>query len=175
MDLSTQPLSFSGHRWGEPEVVDLRTLVSGMDLGRYFSGDTVFCTDFTTVTCPVRVDSLPLEEVVVGLVLNAREAVGHSGTVLVRIDHFAGRCIARRNGTGWVMLEMSDSGRRMDKETLGRVFHSPFRTRPFPQSRGLALSVACGIVRRSGGTLKVSSVSGCGMTVRVWLPAVTLR
>jgi len=140
MDLSTQPVSISGHRWGELRVVDLRALVSGMDLGRFFSGNTVFCTDFATVPCLVQVDSLPLEELVVGLVLNAREAVRHSGTVLVRIDHFTGKRIAGRSGTGWVMLEVSDSGRGRDTEPL-----------------------------------RVPNASGCGTTVRMWLPAVTLR
>lgn len=140
MDLSTQPVSISGHRWGELVVVDLRALVSGLDLGRLFSGNTVFCTDFATVTCLVQVDSMPFEELVVGLVLNAREAVRQSGTVLVRIEHFPERWIAGRCGTGWVMLEVSDSGRRRDTEPL-----------------------------------RVPKASGCGLTVRMWLPAVTLR
>ena len=137
-DLSTQLLSISGHRWGEPRVVDLRTLVSDMDLGRFFTGHTVFCSDFATVPCPVQVDSLPLEEVVAGLVLNARDAVGHSGTVLVRIDHLTGKRIAGRSGTGWVRLEVSDSGRGRDTEPL-----------------------------------RVPNASGCGTTIRMWLPAVT--
>jgi signal transduction histidine kinase len=143
-----------------------------MDLGHFFSGDAVLCTDFTTLTCPVRVDSEHLEEVVVGSVLNAKEAMGHSGTILIRIDHLPGRRIDGSPGTAWVQLEVSDSGRGMDKGTLSGVFHPFCSIHPFLEDRGLGMSVACGIVRQSGGTMTVSSAPGCGTTVRVWLPAV---
>jgi signal transduction histidine kinase len=170
-ELSTQLLSISGCRWCEPHTVDLRTLVSGMDLGRFFSDDVEFRTDFVATTCRVRVDPAHLEEVVVGLVLNAREAVGGHGTVRVGIDHIPGMEIDGSPATGWVQLEVSDSGPGMDWETLSRAFQPFFSTRPFSEDRGMGLSVACGIVRQSGGTMKISSAPGCGTTVRVWLPA----
>jgi signal transduction histidine kinase len=170
-DLSTQLLSISGFGWREPRIVDLRTLVSGMDLGRFFSDEVVLRTDFAPVTCPVRVDPIDLEEVVVGLVLNAREAVGGRGTVRVGIDHLPEMKIHGSPPRGWVQVDVSDSGRGMDRETLSRVFHPFFSTRPFSEDRGLGLSVACGIVRQSGGMIKVSSAPGRGTTVRVWLPA----
>lgn len=171
-DLSTQLLSISGRRWREPRVVDLRTLVSDLDLGRFFSGNSVFCTDFAAVTCPVRVDSEQLEEAVVGLVLRAKKAVGHSGTVLVRIDHLPGRWLDGSPGTARVQLEVSDSGRGVEKETPSKASHPSFRTDPLLEDRGRGMSVAYGIVRQSGGTMTVSSAPGYGTTVRVCLPAV---
>lgn len=169
--LTTRLLSISGYRWCEPRVVDLRTLVSGMDLGGLFPDDVVFCSDFAAVMCPVWGDPAHLEEVVRGLVQNALEAVGGYGTVRVGIDHLPGKKVDGSPGKGWVQLEVSDSGRGMDRETLSRVFHPFFTTRPFSEDRGLGLSAACGIVRQSGGTMKVSSAPGWGTSVRVWFPA----
>jgi two-component system cell cycle sensor histidine kinase/response regulator CckA len=173
-EFTTQLLAISGSRWYEPRIVDLRTLVSDMDLGHFFPADVVFCTDFTALTCPVRVDPTHLEEVVMGLVLNAREAVAGHGTVRVAVDHLPGTKTDGTASKGWVQLEVSDSGRGMDRETLSRVFHPFFSTRPFLEERGLGLSVACGIVRQCGGTMTVSSAPGRGATVRVWLPAAAL-
>ena len=172
-DLSKQLLAISGHRRRRPRVLDLRTFVSGMDLGRFFSGDTVFCADFATVMCPVRVDPAHLEAAVIQLVLNAKEAVDRCGTVLVRIESLPGRSIDDSLGAGGVHFEVSDSGRGMDRGTLNRVFHPYFSTRPLLEDRGLGLSVADWTVRENGGTMKVSSASGCGSTVRVWFPALT--
>jgi len=172
-ELSNQLLSISGHRWREPRVVDLPTLVAGMGLGRFFSGDVGFCTWFAGVECPVRVDPVHIQEVVVELVLNAREAVDGCGTVLVEIDHLPVQNGGGSPGRGWVKLEVSDSGRGMDRETLSRVFQPCSGDRPFLEDRGLGLSVALGIVRQSGGTMRVSSAPGRGTTVRVMLPAVS--
>jgi signal transduction histidine kinase len=169
--LSTQLLSISGRRWSEARVVDLRTVVLDLELGRLFSDDIVFVVDVAAATCPVCVDPGHLGEVVTGLVHNAREAVGPSGTVLVRIDRLPGRTTEGRPATGWVRLEVSDSGPGMDPETLGKAFHPFFSRHPFTADRGLGLTAAYGIVRQSGGTMKLSSAPGYGTTANVWLPA----
>lgn len=171
-DLTTKLLSISGCCWGESHIVDLRTLVSGMNLGYLFGNDVALCTDFATVACPVRVDPARMEEVVLSLVLNAREAVGNRGTVRLGIDHLPGMKVDGGSARGWVQLEVADSGPGMDRETLGRILHPFFSNRPFSEDRGLGLSVAYGIVQQSGGTMKVSSAPGLGTAVRVWLPAI---
>lgn len=168
--LATRLLAISGCRWCEPRVLDLRGLVADMDLGRFFGHNVVFCTDFPSTTCPVRVDPAHVEEVVLGLVLNAREAVGDRGTVRLGIDVLSGMTSEGSPAGGWVQLEVSDSGPGMDRDTLARIFHPFFSTRPFAEDRGLGLSVACGIVRQFGGTMRVSSAPGHGTTVRLWLP-----
>ncbi len=166
-------LSISGCRTCEPQLIDLRDLVAGMELGHLFSGDVAFCTDFAAEACPVRVDPARLQEVVLALVLNAREALGARGTVLVRIDHLPGEAIdgSPAEGEGRVDLDVSDSGRGMDRATLSKVFQPFFSTHASSNERGLGLSVACGTVRQSGGTIKVFSALGSGTTVRVSLPA----
>ena len=169
-DLSRQLLSISGRRWAEPHLVDLRTLVSEMDLGRLFEGSVGFCTDFAVAPCPVRVDPSHLEEVVLGLARNASEAVGSRGTVRIGIDPLPWKKLDGAPAQGCVQLEVSDSGQGMELETLERVFHPFFGTHPFSEDRGLGLSVAYGIVRQSGGTMKVASAPGAGTTVRIWLP-----
>ena len=168
--LTTQLRSISGSRWSEPRVVDLRTLVLDMDLGRFFSDDVGFWTDFASKTCPVRVDPGHLEEVVFGLVLNAREAVGGGGTVRIAIDNLSSTKVDGSAAEGWVQLEVSDSGEGMDEEALSRVFQPYFSTHSYSEDRGLGLSVACGVVRQSGGNMKVFSTPGGGTTVRVRLP-----
>lgn len=170
-ELSEKLLSISGCRRSEPRIVDLRTLVSEMKLGRSFSDDVLYCTDFAVVTCPVNVDPTHLEELVLELVRNAREAVGERGTVRVGIDHLPGATIDGSRRMGWVQLEVSDSGKGMDWETLTHAFQPFFTTRASAEDRGLGLAACCGILRQSGGTMKVYSAPGSGTTVRVWLPA----
>jgi signal transduction histidine kinase len=169
--LTTQLLSISGYRWSEPRLVDLRTLVSGMDLGYFFEDHVGFRTDFAAAACPVRVDPTLMEEVVLALVLNAREAVGSRGTVRVGIDNFLAEKDNGGSANGWVQLEVSDSGPGMDEETLSKAFHPFFSTRPFPEDRGLGLSVAYGIVQQSRGSMIISSAPGSGTTVRMRFPA----
>jgi two-component system, cell cycle sensor histidine kinase and response regulator CckA len=169
--LSNHLLSISGSRRAEPRVIDLRTLVSEMRLGHSISDDVLYCTDFAAEPCPVNADPAHLEELILGLVRNAKEAVGRCGTVRIAIDHLPAMKIDGSRKMGWVQLDVSDSGQGMDWETLTRAFHPFFTTRPDPEDRGLGLAVSCGIIRQNGGTMKIYSAPGCGTTVRVWLPA----
>ncbi|TVP57282.1 MAG: hypothetical protein EA351_06090 [Gemmatimonadales bacterium] len=171
-ELSSRLLSISGCRWAEPRIFDLRTLVSEMSLGRYFSEDILFCTDLAAKPCSVQVDPAQMKELVIELVLNARDAIQGGGKVRVGIEYLPGMSIEGGPSTGWVQLEVSDSGEGMDQETLSRAFHPFFSTHPFEENRGLGLSVAYAIVRQSGGTLKIFSATGRGTTVRVWLPSI---
>ncbi len=171
-ELASRLLTISGRRWAEPRVVDLRALVSDMDLGRFISGDVVFCTEFAAARCRVRVDPAHLRDVVTELVLNARDAVHGRGSVRVGVEHLPSRSTENGSSAGWVELEVSDTGCGMDEETLSRAFHPFFSTHSFSEHRGLGLSVAHGIVRQCGGTMRIASAPGRGTTVRVWLPAV---
>jgi signal transduction histidine kinase len=170
-DLTRQLLSISGQRSSEPQLVDLRTLVSDMEPGYFFGDHVAFITDFAAVTCPAWVDPARMEEVVLALLMNARDAVDGHGTVRVEIGLLPGTTRDGSAGRGWVDLEVSDSGPGMGEDTLGRVFHPFFSTHPLSEDRGLGLSVARGIVEQNGGTMKVSSTPGSGTTVRVRLPA----
>jgi signal transduction histidine kinase len=170
-ELSSQLLSISGNRWMDPRVLDLRTLVLELDLAGLFAPDVIVAMDFEATPCPVLVDPTYMSQVVTGLARNAHEALGDEGVVTVRIDHLPGRTIDGRAATGWISLEVTDTGPGMDPETLKRVLHPFYGTHPFTEDRGVGLSAAYGIVRQFGGTLKLSSALGQGTTVRVWLPA----
>jgi signal transduction histidine kinase len=168
--LAARLLSISGRRWSEPRDVDLRTLVSEMNLRGRFGADLVLRTDFPAEACPVRVDPAQLTEAVLELVLNAREAVGSRGTVRIGVGNVVCRdaddgALERR-----VWLEVSDTGRGMDAWTLERAFHPFFSTHPFSADRGLGLTVARTIMRENGGGMNLSSSPGRGTTARMWLP-----
>ncbi|TVP75725.1 MAG: hypothetical protein EA352_07465 [Gemmatimonadales bacterium] len=169
-ELSGRLLSISGCRWYEPRTVDLRALVSDMDLGRYFAAGVGFCTDFSAAPCTVRVDPAHLGDLLLELVLNASEALENQGNVRVAIDVLPWKRVRHNSPLGCVQLDVSDSGKGMDMETLERVFHPFFGAHPFSENRGLGLSVVYGIVRQTGGTMTVSSAPGRGTTVRVWFP-----
>lgn len=171
-EVSSKLLALSACNWSHPSIVDLRSHVLDMNLGRFFSGDVVFCTEWGDVKCPVNVDPAQLEDAVTELVLNARDALHGGGTVRVGIDYLPGTKLRSTPSAGWVQLEVSDSGQGMDRATLSKAFHPFFSTRPSAQHMGLGLSVAHGIVRRSGGVMQVFSTPGRGTTVRVWLPAM---
>ena len=108
--LTSQLLAGGESRWTEPRVVDLRELVAGLDLGALFSGNVVFCTDFTTSPCRVWADPGHLEEMTFALVLNARETVGSRGTVRLAVEHLSGTNVKGETGAGWVQLEVAESG-----------------------------------------------------------------
>ncbi len=171
-ELSSRLLSISGCRWADPRVFDLCDLVSDMDLGRYFSGDVLFCSDLVAEPCSVRLDLSHMKDLLIELVLNARDALEDSGKVRIGVEYLPGTSIEDGPSTGWVQLEVADSGPGMDRETLSRAFHPFFSTHPFSENRGLGLSVVHAIVRQSGGTLKIFSALGRGTTVRVWLPSI---
>jgi two-component system, cell cycle sensor histidine kinase and response regulator CckA len=170
--IGSQLLSISGRRWGHPLVVDLREVVQALDPGGFFGGDTIFCTDFTLAPCPVRVDPAHLQEVVIALVLNAREALNGGGTVRMSIDRVPSTDGPDEPGPGSIQLELFDSGSGMDQDTLEQALQPWFSTHVPSLDRGLGLAVAHGFVRQSGGELALESAPGQGTTVRIRLPSV---
>ena len=161
-DLTRQLLAFSRRQVLQASDLDLRTVVSGLDsLLRHLLGEDVIL-DVVSAEEPVlvRADRTQLEQVIVNLAVNARDAMPSGGTltILVRGDEDEAKLI------------VSDTGVGMDEATRDRVFEPFFTTKALVESSGLGLSTVHGIVGQSGGSIQVWSRPGQGAVFTVRLP-----
>ena len=175
--LIRQLLAFSRKQALQPRVFDLNELVGDLDhmLHRLLGEDVEMVTTPAAGSATVLADPGQLEQVIVNLAINARDAMPQGGRLGIEIRHIeVDRQFMRgREGlsTGpWVMLSVSDTGVGMDEATRARVFEPFYTTKPEGKGTGLGLSTVYGIVRQSGGAVWVESRLGDGATFRVCLP-----
>ncbi len=181
--LTRQLLAYSRRQVLSPEVIDLRQVVDelGTMLRRLIGENLHLVTRHASRDAFVRVDRSQIEQVILNLVLNARDAMPAGGTVTVEtgpVDAATAVLVARRHGptpAGYVELLVSDTGAGMDEATLDRAFDPFFTTKNPGEGTGLGLSTVFGIVQQSGGSVYLESVVDAGTSVRVYLPLVTER
>ncbi len=176
--LAAQLLAFARRQPLEPRSVDLSRLVAGMeDLLHRALGETVH----TVISAepglwPTLVDPAQLENVILNLTVNARDAMAGSGALTIRLenaalDERAAACLPDAVPVGdYVALSVADTGCGMAPEVLERVFEPFFTTKPEGQGTGLGLSMVYGFVRQSGGCVTIDSRVGEGTVVRLLLP-----
>jgi signal transduction histidine kinase len=175
-DLTRQVLSFARDRAVEPRIVDMNDVLRKMTalLKRLIGDDVELRENFDPSLLPVRVDRSQLEQVVMNLALNGRDAMPQGGKLVVsttNVDLNAAQANELGLARGeYVLLGISDTGVGMDEATRARVFE-PFFTTKAGKGTGLGLATSFGIVRQSSGAIAVESTPGKGATVRVWLPA----
>jgi PAS domain S-box-containing protein len=180
-DITSQLLAFSRHQQRRPEVLDLNELIQGTEhmLQRVLGEDKVFQLDLADDAGHVRADRGQLEQVLLNLTLNARDAMPAGGTLTISTSaaslpdrHAPSAAEDELPGGDYVQVSVSDTGHGMDASTLARIFEPFFTTKPVGQGSGLGLATVFGIVRQSGGTLRVRSAPHEGTTFIIYLPRV---
>ncbi len=177
--LSGQLLTFSRRQSIQPRVIELPALVLNIErmLGRVIGEDIELKTILQTGTAPVRVDPGQMEQVLMNLAVNARDAMPHGGkltieTANVYLDESYAREHAGIQAGPYVMLAVSDTGNGMDAETRRHLFEPFFTTKDRGKGTGLGLSTVYGIVKQHGGDIWVYSELDKGTVFKVYLPQV---
>jgi len=177
--LTRQLLAFSRRQVLQPQVLDLNVLTGDLEkmLRRLLREDIQLVTRFDPQLALVNADAGQLEQVIVNLVVNARDAMPRGGRIAIATSNVTlgdGFVPAHGNMTPgpYVLLTVTDTGRGMDKTTQAHIFEPFFTTKPVGQGTGLGLSTVYGIVKQSGGYVWVYSEVERGTTFKIYLPAV---
>jgi two-component system cell cycle sensor histidine kinase/response regulator CckA len=178
--LTRQLLAFSRQQVLDPRVLDLNAVVKDMEkmLKRLIGEDVQLKTDLRPALACVKADESQIEQVVLNLVINARDAMPHGGNLtLATSDFYMDENFVRRypypvNVGNYILLNVSDSGVGMDPATKARIFEPFFTTKEKGKGTGLGLSMVYGIVKQSNGYIDVSSEIGIGTSFEIYLPKV---
>jgi len=176
--LTKQLLAFSRQQVLEPKIVDVNTIVQDTQkmLRRLIGEDIELITQLDMNLGRVKVDQGQLEQAIINMAVNARDAMPNGGQLRIQTGNFEIDAAAARNYQypvqvgSYVRLSISDTGVGMSKETLARAFEPFFTTKEKGKGTGLGLAMVYGFVKQSGGYVDLTSNLGSGTTVNIWLP-----
>jgi PAS domain S-box-containing protein len=181
-DVTQQLLAYSRQQVFHIQVVDLNEVVRGLTpvLTRLIGSDRQLAIRHAPSPVWVRADRGQLEQVIINLVANARDATGTDGLVRIdtgRVEELRPEQLAERpddlSSGPFVRLSVRDNGTGMSPEVAARVFEPFFTTKPVGQGTGLGLSMVYGIVKQTGGFPEITTAAGEGTTIAIYLPAVS--
>jgi signal transduction histidine kinase/CheY-like chemotaxis protein len=178
--LTRQLLAFSRKQVLQPKVFDLNNVIADVEkiLRRLIGEDIELLTPSAPKLGAVMADPGQIEQVLLNLAVNARDAMPHGGKLIVETTNMViDEEYVREHGLSippgpYVMLSVSDTGCGMDKNTQTHIFEPFFTTKELGKGTGLGLSIVYGIVSQSGGGICVHSTPGAGSTFEVYLPQV---
>lgn len=179
-ELTRNLLSFSRQAVRDPSILDASELVAtaGKLAQRVIGREIRLIVERASESCTVRADANQLQQMLLNLVINARDAMPAGGELRLRtfpvtLDPDRAARIPNASAGQYVVIEVGDTGSGMDEATKARMFEPFFTTKSAGKGTGLGLSIVYGTVRQSGGAIEVDSWPGRGTTFRIYLPAHT--
>jgi signal transduction histidine kinase len=179
--LTRQLLAFSRKQILQPRVVDLAEIVDRTQamLSRLLGEEISIATSFESNGDRVRVDPAQIEQVILNLAVNAKDAMPRGGTLTIatdaeELDAEEARQLAVEPGR-YVRLAVSDTGAGMDEETQSRIFEPFYTTKDQGKGTGLGLATVYGIVEQSGGRINVVSAVDRGTTFELYFPSLLVE
>ena len=178
-NLTRQLLLFSRKQPTRPVPLNLNSIIDNLlrMLSRLIGEDVAINTRLEPDLYPILADEGNIEQVIMNLAVNARDAMPKGGELTIRtenltLDEQSSMIISEARGGRFIRLSIADTGAGMDEETVSRIFEPFFTTKEIGKGTGLGLSVVYGIVKQHGGWINVYSEPGQGSVFNIYLPAL---
>ena len=177
VNLTRQLLAFSRKQPIEPKIIDANSVLADTEkMARRLVSENILLKIFADAKRPfVSIDPGQFEQIIVNLIVNAKDAVGEAGSVVVETCNVMSDGSGKNHGIGpgeWFVLTVKDSGGGIASEDLQRIFEPFFTTKTADRGTGLGLSTVYAIVTRNSGLVAVESETGKGSCFYVYLPVV---